>query len=181
MGYTSWGAYFEAEFGQSRRRGYQLLEAGRVLVPVQNCSLTPANEAQARELAPLLDQLGEQAVVEVWDGLVDEHGPEITAKLVRDAVRAKLKPPEVPKTLDTSQNGATPSGPQEPRREVDQLGEARKLLSQAYAKAALLVLEHLEDHPEHDREAACKRVAHLSWRGLVTRVERLQRERGWPQ
>jgi hypothetical protein len=108
LGYKSWGAYFEAEFGQSRRRGYQLLEAGRVLVPVKNCSLTPANEAQARELAPLLDELGEEALVQVWDGLVDEHGLEITAKLVRRAVQAKLKPevsrapapPEVPPPVE---------------------------------------------------------------------------------
>lgn len=31
LGHTSWGAYFEQEFGQKKSRGYQLLESGRVL------------------------------------------------------------------------------------------------------------------------------------------------------
>ncbi|MGZ6651440.1 MAG: hypothetical protein ACXVHB_28815 [Solirubrobacteraceae bacterium] len=31
LGYGSWGAYYEAEFGQSGRRGYQLLAAGKAV------------------------------------------------------------------------------------------------------------------------------------------------------
>jgi hypothetical protein len=163
LGYKSWGAYFEAEFGQSRRRGYQLLEAGRVLVPVKNCSLTPANEAQARELAPLLDELGEEALVQVWDGLVDEHGLEITAKLVRRAVQAKLKP-------EVSRAPAPPEVP--PPVEVDQLAQAKRTLSAAYGKASSLIFDWLVDHPDADPEAVCQQVAPLGWQGLLMRKER---------
>jgi hypothetical protein len=31
LGYSNWGEYYQAEFGQSGRTGYRLLEAGRVV------------------------------------------------------------------------------------------------------------------------------------------------------
>jgi hypothetical protein len=43
LGFSSWGEYYAAEFNESGRRGYQLLDAARVvavLEPVNNCSLT---------------------------------------------------------------------------------------------------------------------------------------------
>lgn len=65
--YSSWGDYFQAEFGGSRAYGYRLLDAGRVLDVVQQSPIgdsRPANEAQARELSPLLDQPEE--LKEAW-------------------------------------------------------------------------------------------------------------------
>lgn len=63
LGYSSWGDYFEAEFGQSERQGYRLLDAARVreLLPATDQLVT---ESQARELAPLLAD--EREVVEAW-------------------------------------------------------------------------------------------------------------------
>ena len=53
LGYTSWGAYYEAEFGQTPSRGYQLLRAARVseaLAAGDECTVVHSlpNEAQAR-------------------------------------------------------------------------------------------------------------------------------------
>lgn len=87
LGYTSWGAYFETEFGGSRARAYQLLEAGRVLEAVQNFGLKPANDHQARELAPLLKQ--PEVLREAWSEVIEEN-PEPTAADVRDVVRRKM-------------------------------------------------------------------------------------------
>lgn len=87
LGYSSWGAYFEAEFGGSRTRAYELLNAGKVLDSVRNCGLAPANEAQARELAPLLNEPDE--LREAWAEVVELH-PEPTAANVRDVVQRRM-------------------------------------------------------------------------------------------
>jgi phage N-6-adenine-methyltransferase len=87
LGYPSWGDYFEAEFGGTKRRGYQLLEAGRVLESVQNFALKPRNDAQARELAPLLDQ--PERLQEAWTEVTELH-PEPTAANVREVVQRKM-------------------------------------------------------------------------------------------
>lgn len=49
LGYSSWGAYFEAEFGQSGRHGYRLLEAARAVGSLPSDQMV--TESQARELA----------------------------------------------------------------------------------------------------------------------------------
>ena len=49
---------------------------------------TPANEAQARELAPLKGDA--QAIVEVWADLSKQWGDEVTATKVREAVTETL-------------------------------------------------------------------------------------------
>jgi VRR-NUC domain len=87
LGYSSWGAYFEVEFGQSGRRGYQLLDAGRVLESVNHGSTAPPNERQARELAPLLDE--PEQLRETW-AEVRELQAEPTAANVHEAVEKKL-------------------------------------------------------------------------------------------
>jgi hypothetical protein len=53
LGYASWGDYFMAEFGQSRTRGYQLLEAARVRESLAPSTIVdpPENDAQLRVLA----------------------------------------------------------------------------------------------------------------------------------
>lgn len=88
LGYSSWGAYFKVEFGQSERHGYRLLEAGRVLELVASDQLV--TEGQARELVPLLDQPDE--LREAWRE-ASANGPP-TASRVREVVSG-IRPPTV--------------------------------------------------------------------------------------
>lgn len=88
LGYASWGAYFEAEFGGSGDYGYKLLRAGRVLDEVRvDHGLTAPNERQARELVPLLGE--PDALREAWAEVVDLY-PEPTAAAVREVVRRRM-------------------------------------------------------------------------------------------
>ena len=96
LGYKSWGAYFKAEFGQSHRQAYTLLDAGRVmreLGAVQHAAL-PGNARQAVELAPLKND--PHALHEAWAEVI-ELNPEPTAADVREIVHQKL--PKSNKTL----------------------------------------------------------------------------------
>jgi len=105
LGYASWGAYYEAEFGESSRRGYQILEAARVveaLAPVNHGSVTP-RERVARELAPVLSENPER-VEEVWAEVVQLHGPEPTAAEVRTHVRARSEHSQAATPTDTQVN-----------------------------------------------------------------------------
>src|SRR5215213_10254323 len=62
LGYRSWADCCETEFGIKSSQAHRLLNAGRVV------AVTPqlGNEAQARELFPLLLDEGEEAVIEVY-------------------------------------------------------------------------------------------------------------------
>ena len=106
LGYSSWGAYFKKEFGGSERRGYHLLEAGRVmneLAPVKNFSL-PRNDHQARELAPLLDE--PEKLRETWAEVV-ESNPKPTAADVRAAVQERQPVrPDPKQPIPTLKNAA---------------------------------------------------------------------------
>lgn len=85
LGYSSWDGYFTAEFGGSKSRAYQLLDAGRVLKLAQSTMVDSApTERQARELAPLLDQPEELQAA--WTEAVEQHG-EPTAAQVREVVQ----------------------------------------------------------------------------------------------
>jgi hypothetical protein len=86
LGYSSWGDYFETEFGGSDATAYRLLQSARVMKELPIGSPAPANEAQARELVPLLDTPEElrAAVAEV----VEMH-PKPTAVHFRTAVKRR--------------------------------------------------------------------------------------------
>jgi hypothetical protein len=84
LGYTSWHAYCETEFGFGQSHSYRLLDAGRVATLVPQLG----NEAQARELVPLLDEPDE--LVEVVRELQAVHGDRLTAEKLRVAVTEKL-------------------------------------------------------------------------------------------
>jgi hypothetical protein len=88
LGYGTWPEYFEAEFGGKKSHAYRLLESGRVLEVVRDSPIgeRPANEAQARELAPLLDQ--PEQLQEAWAEARGLHGKP-TAANVREIVRRK--------------------------------------------------------------------------------------------
>jgi hypothetical protein len=85
LGYSSWGAYYEAEFGQAKSQAYRVLEAARVVEALPEAH-SPMGERVARELVPVLRDEPER-VAEVWRQVVREHGEQPTAAQVRGAVR----------------------------------------------------------------------------------------------
>lgn len=88
LGHNSWGDYFKVEFGQSRRRGYELLTAGKVLGELSAEFRTlPKNEGQANELAPLLRE--PEQLRDAWAEVVDLY-PEPTAADIREVVRSTM-------------------------------------------------------------------------------------------
>lgn len=81
-------AYLDERWNISRRHGYRLIDAARVAELVSPIGHTPANEAQARELVPLLQD--EQALVETWRELLETYGDELTAIRARVIVKRVL-------------------------------------------------------------------------------------------
>lgn len=90
LGYKSWGAYFEAEFGQSGSHGYKLLNAAKVapLITIDGNG-EDVGPLIADTLAPVLKNEGEQAVKETYAKAQADHGPKPTAKQVKQTVQAK--------------------------------------------------------------------------------------------
>lgn len=92
LGYSSWGAYYAAEFGRSKSDAYRLLDAAGVVQalqsPIGEQGYTPS-ESVARELVPVLKD-DAASVEEVWAEAVEEHGPEPTAKQVRGIAREHM-------------------------------------------------------------------------------------------
>jgi hypothetical protein len=89
LGYSSWGAYFKTEFGGSRSRAYELLDAGRVASALQSGipdSPMP-NAGQAVELRSLKND--PPALREAWAEVIERH-PEPTAADVREVVAERL-------------------------------------------------------------------------------------------
>ena len=87
LGYTSWKAYWVAEFETHWVTGYRELDAARVDRVISPWANEPLPERQARPLAKLLRKEGEDAVVEVVRRLQAEypHGT-VTEKTVHYAV-----------------------------------------------------------------------------------------------
>lgn len=106
LGYKSWGSYYGAEFSDSGRRGYQLLDAARVLEQLEPPGFrgdddpgSPLlNERTARELVPIL-RGREGAVADVYAEAVERHGPTPSAAQMREVVREHLpvRPPRAPR------------------------------------------------------------------------------------
>lgn len=89
LGYSSWGTYFEEEFGQSGAHGYRLLDSARVLdaLPAGD---SPIGESVTRQLVPVLRR-DPEAVEEVWAEVVEEYGSAPTAAQVREVVQRNTK------------------------------------------------------------------------------------------
>jgi DNA modification methylase len=88
--YSSFEEYLAKRWGMSRSRGYQLIDAARVAGAVSTIVdvKAPGNEAQARELVPLL--ANEQTLVETLRELRACHGERLTAELIQGAVEERL-------------------------------------------------------------------------------------------
>jgi hypothetical protein len=103
LGFKSWGGYYAAELGGHRSRGYRLLDAGRVLEQLEPDGFrgegTPGSplltERTARELAPILRN-GADAVRDAWNETVERHGPDPTARQVRNVVKRRQGKPVPP-------------------------------------------------------------------------------------
>lgn len=100
LGYASWAAYCEEEFGESKSHGYRLFEAARVDRALSDSPIgeRPANEAVARELAPLGDD--PELLAEAWAEVIKRHGEEPTAAQTRTTVNGHR--PERAPAIDPS-------------------------------------------------------------------------------
>jgi hypothetical protein len=85
LGYSSWRAYWEAEFETHWRTGYRELEAARVDRAIGPWANGPLPERQARELVPLLDD--EAELIAAWRELKAQRGGDVTARDVRAGKR----------------------------------------------------------------------------------------------
>jgi 16S rRNA G966 N2-methylase RsmD len=93
LGYASWADYCANEFDMRSSAAYRMLDAGRVVAMLDAHSPNGerlANEAQARELIPVLRDEGEQAVIEVFRELRAEYGDDVTAKRIKNVVGGRL-------------------------------------------------------------------------------------------
>jgi N6-adenosine-specific RNA methylase IME4 len=81
-------AYLDERWGMSRGHGYRLIDGAQVAELVSPIG-DIANEAQARELVPLLAD--EAELVETFRELRAEHGDRLTAEKVRAAVDDRLR------------------------------------------------------------------------------------------
>jgi hypothetical protein len=103
-GYATFAEYVERRWDLSSTHSYLQIEASKVvdiLSPIGDVPL-PANEAQARELAPLVDD--PEAVRAVWMETVEDGHGRITARSVREHVTARrprtgTREPAVPRGL----------------------------------------------------------------------------------
>lgn len=101
LGYSSWGGYFKAEFGQDKNQAYRVLNSARVMrelespkdkehrnpvqFPIGDSRPSKLNESQARELVPLLDEPDQ--LREAWSEAVKRTDGTPTASAVREVVQ----------------------------------------------------------------------------------------------
>jgi hypothetical protein len=88
-GYRTFVDYVAKRWDLSSTHAYRQIEAAKVveiLSPIGEMPL-PANEAQARELAPLVDD--PEAVRAVWAETVQDGEGRITARAIREHVSAR--------------------------------------------------------------------------------------------
>jgi hypothetical protein len=87
-GYSAFESYCQQRWGMTRVHADRLIQASEVVAALPPIGGIPANEAQARELVPLLKD--EQVLVHTWRDLKAEYGEKVTAKVVHDAVHDAL-------------------------------------------------------------------------------------------
>lgn len=88
--HASFEAYCRARWGRGRRWAYQLIDAAEVCATAHAAGLAaPANEAQARALAPLLGD--EAELLATLRELRAEYGERVNAALIKRLVRRRLQ------------------------------------------------------------------------------------------
>jgi len=81
-------AYLDERFGISRRQGYRLIDAARVIEVVCPTGHIPTTERQARELVPLLDEPEE--LTQAWEEAMQVSDGKPTAAVVAEKVKRRL-------------------------------------------------------------------------------------------
>lgn len=145
LGYSSWGDYFEAEFGQRKSHAYRLLDSARVVRQLDSPIGERPNEAQARELAPLLEQPGR--LQEAWTETIEKTNGHPTAARVRELLPAS-----------------------DPRVTESQARELAPLLEQPHALTTSAATRTLRPCEVTARILTVVYVARGPWAGAVTAV-----------
>lgn len=123
-GYKSWAEYCKEGLGISKRHANRQIRAIETMKRLQVGPMGPTkpNERQARALskAPPEDQ------AEVWSEVVEEHGDDVTAAKVAEAVdrRSEPKPPKA----KTPKNGSPVIDAGTRRRWLDAFGVIQRAL-----------------------------------------------------
>jgi hypothetical protein len=89
-------AYLRDRWDMARDRAYQLMGAAEVVNVVPE---GPVNEAQARELVPVMHNQGPEVATEVWreaKAIAQEAGRPVTAQTVRQVAKQRLAPANTP-------------------------------------------------------------------------------------
>lgn len=104
LDYGSWREYWEAEFGDSPSRGFQMVRVGRVARLLQENDMPIPTYSVARELAPLLRE--PERLPDVWGQAVELGKP--SAKQVAELVAVhRVKRNQKPSTVRRSRNKVT--------------------------------------------------------------------------
>lgn len=118
--YDTFADYCERRWEMRLSRAYQMMEAARIARLLStNGGKPPANERQARALAPLKDD--PEALTEVWSELQGEHDGHLTAVIVQKAVHLRTT-----QARSASEPDSEPRPARRPHR-----GEHRLLLGAA--------------------------------------------------
>ncbi|MDD5502444.1 MAG: DNA N-6-adenine-methyltransferase [Candidatus Thermoplasmatota archaeon] len=103
-GYTRFEDYCREQWGWGKQYAYRQIEAAKTIEIIGRKSPMgdemPKTERQARELAPLV-KADEQEAVKTWQKLREEHGDNLTAEKIRQAVKERLQP-EAPQEQPSS-------------------------------------------------------------------------------
>lgn len=107
VGYGSFAVYVTERWDISPAHAYRQIDAAKVidiLSPIGETSI-PANEAQARELVPLVED--PNAVRSVWTETVQATGNRVTARAVRVRVAARTGLAPTRRNRNLSADGLT--------------------------------------------------------------------------
>jgi hypothetical protein len=169
LGYTSWGAYWEAEFDQYKGRGDQLVRAGKVAraLELANAPL-PANELQARELFPVLYHAPTD-LVDVWSRVLEGTAGKPTARYVREVVAPYL-PERRPRQRHSTERVGSP------RRARNRVAMPVRNAHAAASTAAESVDDALATEPTDDMMRDWLEHAEKAHDLLGAVVRRLRRE-----
>jgi phage N-6-adenine-methyltransferase len=108
--HSTFEAYCRSRWAMSKTHANRLVEAAEVTRLLAPIGVSPANEAQARELAPLMGRPWEAA--EAWrdaKAVAEERETPVTAELLRDAVGRRTDRQNVHFSSETD-DWATPQG-----------------------------------------------------------------------
>lgn len=141
LGYGSWRAYWEAEFGQSGTRGEQLVRAGRVARALTEAGMKPpANDTVARQLLPVLRKEPER-LPDIWAQALEMGAGRPSGREVQELVET-IQPTE--RSAAVSQRGLT-------RRTRNTVGAALKRAHVSADAAAEALDQALATDPGMER------------------------------